>query len=86
MNLTRLASILLTVFAAPLCSSAQEKVFKAGAATSNITPPFNWVHKFTPDFVAVEKIKVPCQTAYGIQIITFGHGNLWLGTYSKERT
>jgi hypothetical protein len=50
------------------------------------TQPFNWVHKFTPDFVAVEKIKVPGQTAYGIQTITFAHGNFWLGTYSKERT
>lgn len=50
------------------------------------TQPFNWVHKFTPDFVAVEKIKVPGQTAYGIQTITFAHGNFWLGTYSKVRT
>ena len=48
--------------------------------------PFNWVHKFTPDFVAVEKIKVPGQTSYGIQTITFAHGFFWLGTYSKDRT
>lgn len=48
--------------------------------------PFNWVHRFTPDFVAVDKIQVPGQTAYGIQTITFAHGFFWLGTYSKERT
>jgi hypothetical protein len=47
---------------------------------------FNWIHKFTPAFVAVGKIKVPGQTAYGIQTITFAHGFFWLGTYSKERT
>ncbi len=48
--------------------------------------PFNWVHKFTPDFVAVEKIKVSGQTTYGIQTITYAHGFFWLGTYSKDRT
>ncbi len=50
------------------------------------TQPFNWVHKFTPDFVAIEKIKVPGQTTYGIQTLTFAHGSFWLGTYSKDRT
>jgi hypothetical protein len=48
--------------------------------------PFNWIHKFTPDFVAVDKIQIPGQTAYGIQTITFAHGFFWLGTYSKDRT
>lgn len=48
--------------------------------------PFNWVHKFTPAFVAVDKIKVPGQTTYGIQTITFAHECFWLGTYSKDRT
>lgn len=47
---------------------------------------FNWIHKFTPEFVSVDKIKIPGQTAYGIQTITFAHGFFWLGTYSKERT
>lgn len=48
--------------------------------------PFNWVHKFTPDFVAVDKIQIPGQTTYGIQTLTFAHGCFWLGTYSKDRT
>lgn len=47
---------------------------------------FNWVHKFTPAFASVDKIKVPGQTTYGIQTITFAHEFFWLGTYSKERT
>lgn len=50
------------------------------------TQPFNWVHKFTPNFVEVEKIKVHGQTTYGIQTLTFAHGCFWLGTYSQERT
>ncbi len=48
--------------------------------------PFNWIHKFTPDFVAVDKVKVPGQTTYGIQTLTFAHGCFWLGTYSQDRT
>lgn len=47
---------------------------------------FNWIHKFTPDFVPVEKIKIPGKTTYGIQAMTFADGYFWLGTYSKERT
>ena len=47
---------------------------------------FNWIHKFTPDFVFVEKIKIPGKTIYGIQTMTFVGGFFWLGTYSKDRT
>lgn len=47
---------------------------------------FNWIHKFTPDFVPVEKIKIPGKTIYGIQAMTFADGFFWLGTYGKERT
>jgi hypothetical protein len=47
---------------------------------------FNWIHKFTPDFVPVEKIKIPGKTTYGIQAMTFADGFFWLGTYSKDRT
>lgn len=47
---------------------------------------FNWIHKFTPDFQAVEKFKIPGKTAYGIQAMTFAGDFFWLGTYSKERT
>ncbi len=47
---------------------------------------FNWLHKFTPDFTAVDKIKVPGKTTYGIQAMTFADGFFWLGTYSKQRT
>jgi hypothetical protein len=54
--------------------------------TKDSKQPFNWVHKFTPTFEAVDKIKIPGQTTYGIQTITFAHGFFWLGTYSKDRT
>jgi hypothetical protein len=47
---------------------------------------FNWIHKFTPDFTFVEKIKIPGKTTYGIQAMTFAGGFFWLGTYSKDRT
>lgn len=47
---------------------------------------FNWIHKFTPDFVPVAKIKIPGKTIYGIQAMTFADGYFWLGTYGKERT
>ena len=47
---------------------------------------FNRIHKFTPDFVPVEKIKIPGKTTYGIQTTTFADGFFWLGTYSKDRT
>ena len=47
---------------------------------------FNWIHKFTPDFKFVEKIKIPGKTTYGIQAMTYADGYFWLGTYSKERT
>ena len=47
---------------------------------------FNWIHKFTPDFVSVEKIKIPGKTTYGIQTMAFVDGQFWLGTYSKDRT
>ena len=47
---------------------------------------FNRIHKFTPDFVPVEKIKIPGKTTYGIQAMTFADGFFWLGTYGKDRT
>lgn len=47
---------------------------------------FNWIHKFTPDFVPVEKIKIPGKTTYGIQAMAFAGGFFWLGTYGKDRT
>lgn len=47
---------------------------------------FNWIHKFTPDFTFVEKIKIPGKTTYGIQAMTFAGECFWLGTYSKSRT
>jgi hypothetical protein len=47
---------------------------------------FNWIHKFTPDFVPVDKIKIPGKTTYGIQTMTFADGFFWLGTYGKDRT
>lgn len=54
MKLARLASITLAALAAPLCSIAQENVFKAGAATSNITPPLGMeiVGNFAPRPIA----------------------------------
>ncbi|NLY02821.1 MAG: hypothetical protein GXY83_42755 [Rhodopirellula sp.] len=47
---------------------------------------FNWIHKFTPTFVLVEKIKIPGKTIYGIQAMTFADEFFWLGTYGKDRT
>lgn len=47
---------------------------------------FNWIHKFTPEFAPVAKIKIPGKTIYGIQAMTFADGFFWLGTYGKERT
>ena len=45
-----LIAISLAALALPLCAAAQEKVFKAGAATSNITPPLGMtiVGNFAP--------------------------------------
>ena len=49
-----LATLTLAVIAAPIYSAAQEKVFKAGAATSNITPPLGMtiVGNFAPQPVS----------------------------------
>jgi hypothetical protein len=47
---------------------------------------FNWIHKFTPDFTFVSKIKIPGRTVFGIQAMAFAHGYFWLGTYGKEGT
>ena len=52
----------------------------------NSEQEFNWIHKFTPAFVPVEKIKIPGKTIYGIQTMTFADEFFWLGTYGKERT
>lgn len=47
---------------------------------------FNWIHKYTPGFKHVKKIKIPGKTKYGIQTISYTNGFFWLGTYSNEKT
>lgn len=59
------AFILLAVALFPLCISAQEKVFKAGAATSNITPPLGMtiVGNFAPQPISTrvnDELHVRC--------------------------
>ncbi len=52
----------------------------------NTEQEYNWIHKFTPDFKPVEKIKIPGKTTYGIQAMTYADGYFWLGTYSEKHT
>lgn len=47
---------------------------------------FNWIHKFSPEFKSVKKIKIPGKTKYGIQTMAYADGFFWLGTYSTKKT
>ena len=37
-------------------------------------------------FTSVYNIKIPANTTYRIQAMTFADGFFWVGTYSKQRT
>ncbi len=46
--------------------------------------PYSWIYQFTPEFKEVKKYKIPGVMHYGIQAMTYAHGEFWLGTYSAE--
>lgn len=56
----------------------------AEGKAKNDPQPFSWIFQFTSDFKLVKKFKIPGIMHYGIQAMTFAHGDFWLGTYSKE--
>lgn len=57
-----------------------------GKGSPDVKTPGNWLHQMTEDFQWVKKYYIPGETIYGIQAMTYAHGNFWLGTYGKLGT
>lgn len=43
----------------------------------------NRIFQYTPDFTFVRSFEIPMDTYFGVQAMTFAHGEFWLGLYGR---